>query len=191
MKKYVKVMFGNKSNANGFEYKVGEVNIADMWDPNEKDPKKMGGFNFSVENKILRWVHRGDTLYDVEIPEDAEVIDCPSPNCPHGVFRSNKIILTNPRKVTEEMVMHFYLVSDLPIKTYYQCIVVMLFRNYVEVAKKIIEDKVNKDNIDDCIKEFERMITDKHDGIERTFNYDELWDEAKSIYDILLKIKNS
>ena len=189
--KYLKLVDGTKSNANGFEYKVGEVNIADMWNPNEKDPKKMGGFNFSVENKILRWVHRGDTLYDVEIPEDAEVVDCPSPNCPHGVFRSNKIILTNPRKVTEEMVMHFYLVSDLPINTYYQCIVVMLFRNYVGVARKIIEDKVNKDNIDDCIKEFERMITDKHDGIERTFNYDELWDEAKSIYDILLKIKNS
>lgn len=189
--KYLKLVDGTKSNANGFEYKVGEVNIADRWDPNEMDPKMMGGFNFSVENKILRWVHRGDTLYDVEIPEDTEVVDCPSPNCPHGVFRANKIILTNPRKVTEEMVMHFYLVSDLPIKTYYQCIVVMLFRKYVNVAKKIIEDKVNKDNIDDCIKEFERMITNKHDGIEHTFNYDELWDEAKSIYDILLSIKNS
>ena len=68
--KYLKLVDGTKSNANGFEYKVGEVNIADMWDPNEMDPKKMGGFNFSVENKILRWVHRGDTLYDVDIPEE-------------------------------------------------------------------------------------------------------------------------
>ncbi len=30
----------------------------------------MGGFNFSTEDKILRWLVRGDTLYDVIIPED-------------------------------------------------------------------------------------------------------------------------
>ena len=28
-----------------------------------------------VPEKIIRWLHRGDTLYDVIIPEDAEVID--------------------------------------------------------------------------------------------------------------------
>ena len=131
--KYLKLVDGVKSNASGFEYKIGEINISDVWNPNEIDPKLMGGFNFSVENKILRWVHRGDTIYDVEIPEDAEVIDCPSQNCPHGVFRSNKIILLNPRKVTEEMVMDFYFKSDLPQKTYYQCIVVMLYRNYINL----------------------------------------------------------
>ncbi len=191
MKKYLKLVDGVKSNASRFEYKIGEINISDVWNPNEIDPKLMGGFNFSVENKILRWVHRGDTIYDVEIPEDAEVIDCPSQNCPHGVFRSNKIILLNPRKVTEEMVMDFYFKSDLPQKTYYQCIVVMLYRNYTNVAKQIIKDKVNKENIEECINEFELMITEKHDGIKHIFNYDELWQDAKDIYDILLNIKNN
>ncbi len=191
MKKYLKLVDGVKSNASGFEYKIGEINISDVWNPNEIDPKLMGGFNFSVENKILRWVHRGDTIYDVEIPEDAEVIDCPSQNCPHGVFRSNKIILLNPRKVTEEMVMDFYFKSDLPQKTYYQCIVVMLYRNYINVAKQIIKDKVNKENIEECINEFELMITEKHDGIKHIFNYDEIWQDAKDIYDILLNIKNN
>ncbi len=191
MKKYLKLVDGVKSNASGFEYKIGEINISDVWNPNEIDPKLMGGFNFSVENKILRWVHRGDTIYDVEIPEDAEVIECPSQKCPHGVFRSNKIILLNPRKVTEEMVMDFYFKSDLPQKTYYQCIVVMLYRNYTNVAKQIIKDKVNKENIEECINEFELMITEKHDGIKHIFNYDELWQDAKDIYDILLNIKNN
>ena len=125
----------------------------------------------------------------MEIPEDAEVIDCPSPNCPHGVFRANKIILTNPRKVTENMVMDFYNKSDLPQKTYYQCIVVVLFKNYVNVAKQIIKDKVNKNNIDDCISEFERFNTDKHDGLKHDFNYNDLWQEAKDIYNTLLKIQ--
>ena len=40
------------------------------------------------------------------------------------------------------MVMDFYNKSDLPQKTYYQCIVVVLFKNYVNVAKQIIKDKV-------------------------------------------------
>ena len=56
------------------------------------------------------------------------MIDCPSTNCPHGVFRTNKIILSNPRKVTE-----YYRKSDLPIKTYYQCILVMIYKNYLNI----------------------------------------------------------
>lgn len=187
--KYIKLIDGLKSNANGFEYKIGEVNVADKWNPTTFDPALMGGFNFSVENKILRWIHRGYTVYDVEIPEGAEVIDCSSSSCPHSVFRTNKIILTNPRKLTENMVMEFYNKSDLPLKTYYQCIVVVLYKKYVNIAKQIIKDKVNEENIGDCINEFERYIMDKHDGLEHKFNYDDLWQDAKDIYDILLNIQ--
>lgn len=190
MSKYVRVMDGLKSNASGKEFKLNEVVIADKWDPSELDPALMGGFNFSTEEKLLRWIHRGDTIYDVQIPKDAEVIDCPSSNCPHGVFRTNKIILTNPRKITEDIILDLYNKSDLPEKTYYQCIIVMLYRNYINIAKKIIADKVNKNNIDECISEFERMITDKHDGKEHKFEYDNLWDEAKEIYNLLLSIKS-
>lgn len=150
----------------------------------------MGGFNFSTYTKILRWILRGDTIYDVEIPEDAEVIDCPSPNCPHGVFRSNKIILKNPQKLTEEIVMNLYKVSDLPEKTYYQCLVILSqFRDYTNVAKEIIKDRINKQNINACIEEFERYVSDKHDGKEHDFEYKALNDRAKAIYNILLEIK--
>lgn len=188
--KYIKLMDGLKSNANGFEYKIGEVNVADTWNPTTFDPEKMGGFNFSVESKIVRWIHRGDTVYDVEVPQDADVIDCPSTNCPHGIFRANKIILMNPRKLTEKMVMDFYNKSDLPQKTYYQCIVVMLYKNYINIAKQIIKDKVNQNNVDDCISEFEKMISNRQDGSVPIFNYKELWKEARDIYDILLDIRN-
>lgn len=74
MDKYLKVMFGNKG-AN-YEYKIDEINVANIWNPNAKKGRDFGGFNFSTENKIIRWLHRGDTLYDVIIPDDAEVIDC-------------------------------------------------------------------------------------------------------------------
>ena len=60
-----------------------------------------------AQDKIIRWLVRGDTIYDVTVPDDAEIIDCESPSAPHGVFRSNKIIITNPRVVTDEMAMDF------------------------------------------------------------------------------------
>ena len=41
MSKYLKVMFGTKSSADSnFEYKTGEVNVAENWNPNAEDPKK-------------------------------------------------------------------------------------------------------------------------------------------------------
>ena len=46
MPKYLKVMFGNRGV--NYEYKIDEVNIADNWNPNNNDPKEMGGFNFST-----------------------------------------------------------------------------------------------------------------------------------------------
>lgn len=42
--KYLKVMFGTTSGANGYKYKINEVNIADYWNPNEIEPDKMGRF---------------------------------------------------------------------------------------------------------------------------------------------------
>jgi len=153
--KYLKCMFGQISGADsGLEYKIGEVNIAEYWNPNEMDPKKMGGFNFSTERKILRWLVRGNTIYDVIIPEDAEVIDCPSPSAPHGVFRSNKIIISNPRPVTDDIAMELYKKSELPEKSYFKAMAGVAVRGYINTALKILEDKVNGDNIELAISEF-------------------------------------
>lgn len=156
MIKYLKVMFGNKGI--NFEYKIDEVNIAETWNPNASDPKDFGGFNFSTEDKILRWLVRGDTIYDVVIPEDAEIIDCPSESAPHGVFRSNKIILTNPRPMTDELAMNFYLKSDLPEKSYYKSLAGVAIRGYRNTALKIVEDKVNKSNIDLVLSEIDDFV---------------------------------
>ena len=64
--KFIKAMFGNKSKAgSGFEYKIDEVNETDNWHPETMDGKEIGGFSFSVEEKLIRWIIRGDTLYYV------------------------------------------------------------------------------------------------------------------------------
>ena len=118
-------MDGLKSNAGGFEYKLDEVNIASMWDKSTLDPEKMGGFNFGTEDKILRWLRRGDTIYDVIVPEDAEVVLC---NEDKGIYRANKIIVTNPRKLTKELIIDYYKKTTLSDKILAQCLHIMLWK---------------------------------------------------------------
>ena len=191
MDKYLKVLFGNKSNANGtgFEYKIGELNVANFWNPKGKNPKEMGGFNFSSESKILRWLVRGDTLYDVIIPSNAEVIECENNSVPKGVFRTNKIIITNPRTVTDDIAMDLYLKSDLPEKSYYKAMTGCAIRGHINTAIKIINDRVNKDNVSIAILEFEDFCTPEGENVNN-FNANILSDDIKKIYNMLLDIRN-
>lgn len=184
-KRYVKVMFKDMSGANDkLKYKIGKVNVAEYFNVYAKDSKEMGGFNFSTEDKILRWLVRGDTIYNVELPEDAIVIDCENKSAPHGVFRTDKIILTNPRKVTDAMAMEFYLKSSLPDKSYYKALAGCAVRGYKTTVKKIIEDKVNKDNIDLVLEEVNDFIKIK-DQV-----YDKLPLCIRNMYQKLYKIKS-
>ena len=153
-------MFGVSSSANkDLKYKIDEINIASNWNPMAKEQEAMGGFNFSTEDKILRWLIRGDTLYDVEIPIDAQVIDCPSKSAPHGVFRSNKIILHNPRKITDEMALDLYRKSKLPEIAYYKSLAGCAIRGYRNTCLEIIKDKVNKNNIDLVLSEIADFVS--------------------------------
>lgn len=179
-KKYVRVMDGLKSNASGFEYKLDEINIAKVWNPNTFNPKEMGGFNFSTADKILRWLHRGDTIYDVTISDGAEVILCDEDK---GVYRANKIIVSNPRKITDEMVIEFYKINTLPSKVIYQCLVTLLYKNRINIAKYIINDYITTENIKDAITEFQNYVS------KENFEYSKLSDDEKEIYDLLKSIK--
>jgi predicted acetyltransferase len=153
--KYVKVMFGQTSGANAaLQYKVNEVNIANNWNPKGLTPEEMGGFNFSNEESILRWLVRGDTLYDVEIPDDAEIVEINHPTTPHGVFRANKIIIKNPRLVDDKLAMDLYLESNIPEKSYYKALAGLAIRGHINSAKQLIKDRVNESNIDLVLSEF-------------------------------------
>lgn len=180
MKKYVRVMDGIKSNASGFEYKLDEVNIAKLWNPNTMEPDKMGGFNLGTEDKILRWLHRGDTIYDVIIPDDAEVILCDENK---GVYRANKIIVSNPRKITDNLVMDLYKKTTLSNKILADCLVTLIWKDRIEISKYIINDMINKNNVDEFYTEFINYSS-KND-----FENDELKAKYKELEDMLLKIK--
>ena len=181
MTKFVRVMDGQKSNAGGFEYQLDKIKISNNWNPNENEPDKIGGFNFGSEDKILRWLHRGDTIYDVIIPEDAETVLCDEEK---GVWRTNKIIVKNPQIITDEMVIELYKITTLTNKILAQCLETLLWKNRIEVCKFIINDRVNKENVDEFIIEFENY-TKKSEK----FNYNDLGKDSKIIYDMLKKIK--
>lgn len=165
MSKYVRVMDGLKSNAGDFEYKLDEINIATKWNPNSLEPEEMGGFNFGTEDKILRWLHRGDTIYDVIIPEDAEVILVDDVK---GIYRSNKIIVTNPRTITDDMVLDLYKKTTLSEKIIAQCLLTLIWKDRLEISKYIIKDRVNLDNIDEILEEFVNYAGDKNLAHEST-----------------------
>ena len=177
MTKYLRVMDGLKSNAGGFEYKLDEINISKKWNPETLEPEEMGGFNFCTEDKILRWLHRGDTIYDVIVPEDAEVILCDEEK---GIYRSNKIIVTNPRPVTDEMVLDLSKKTTLSNRVLAQCLVTLLWKKRKEISKQIIKERVNLDNIDEILTEFVNYAGE--DNLNS--------DSGKEIYEILKEIQS-
>ena len=95
------------------KYKIGNVNISNNWNSKADNPRDFGGFNYCSEECILRWLHRGDTIYDVDIPEDADVVQLEKSTT---IYRTNKIIIKNPRKVDDDLALRFYEISKIPEK---------------------------------------------------------------------------
>lgn len=180
--KYLKVVRGTGSSNGNFEYKIDEVNVANNWNSNGKTGEEMGGFNFSREDKILRWLVRGNILYDVIIPKDAEVIDVESSSFPHGVFRTNKIILTNPRALTDDIAMDLYLKSDLPEKSYYKSLAGLIILGFKKTCLKLIEDRVNKDNAKEILGEIDDFCNSWHPRDLFDFTvFDEIYEMIKKL----------
>lgn len=183
MDKYVKVMFGIKSGATSdLEYKVNEVNVANNWNINAKSSKEFGGFNYAFEDSILRWLHRGNTIYDIKIPKDAEVIKLERATT---IYRTNKIIISNPRKVDDDLALHCYEISKISEKAYFQSIAVVSIMGYKKTAMRIIRDKVNTENIDEVLEEWNNFIF-----LDEKANKECINGVVKEIDEILNEIKS-
>ncbi len=183
MTKYVKVMFGTISGAKrNFEYKANEVNVGKNWNPNAENGRDFGGFNYCSEECILRWLHRGDTIYDVIVPDDAENIRLDGATT---IYRTNKIIIKNPRKVDDDLALYFYEISKIPEKSYYKALAVVSIMNYKKTAYRIFKYKVNRDNIDEVLEEWNDFIShgdkkDREDVNDLTREIETYLDEVKS-----------
>lgn len=188
--KYLKWCFGNNlAYKENEQFEVGEVLVSDEWDPHNADWDKHGGFNLTNEKCAFRWVSRGDTLYEAELPDDAEIVEVPNYKTPGGIFIANKIILKNPKPISEEMLIDFYKKSDLPLNTYFECIGIYSARGYYDLALMLIKDKVNMDNIDDAIETFNNSIKPWHKVNYEIYNkVKQALEEIKSNLDINLFI---
>lgn len=185
--KYYKVIQNSKRYNDGSYFSMNEIIVSHhKVDIEASDITKMGGFCISTYEFIFRWLVRGDTLCEVVIPEDSRIYKTKSDN---GVYLSNKIILTNPKKIDDDFAMELYLNSNLPEKSYFITIAVCAICGYINTAIKICEDKVNKENIDIALKEFESFCNRREEEkyIDNCFAIE----TVNVIYDKLKNIKNT
>lgn len=174
---FIRVLFGDVSTLRpNTPIETDKIVFADNWNPSAKTPEEMGGFNFSNEANILRWIVRGNVVYDVKIPSGATIINCPNPSTPNGVFRTDKFILTNPRPLTDDLAMYYYKKSKMPEKTYYKTLVGLALRGCVNTAKQLIQDKVNTENICEVLDDFNSFLQPS-----RKEDNQEVYDEIKQI----------
>lgn len=186
--KYIRVMFGNASGAKeGLELELDKVNIAPSWNKDGKTPEEMGGFNFTTEEYILRWLIRGNMVYDVEIPKDAEVVSLDSSSAKQSIYRTNKIILHHPRKVTDEMALDFYHKSKLEEKAYYKAMAGVAILGYRKTMMEILKDKVNQDNIDIVLSEINDFVKPENATASKYVEKHNVYEE---MMEYLLEIKS-
>ena len=182
--KYLKWVFKDSQ-----KFDVGKVITCDTWDPTNNDWDKRGGFNFTNEECALRWMSRGDTLYEVEILKDSEVLQVKNDKTPGGIIVANKIILNNPIPISNELLFEFYNKSKLPLNTYFETIGLLASRGYYDLALKIIKDKVDMNNIDIALEEFNDSIKPWHQVDYSCYDkVKEVLEEIKSPVDINLYI---
>ena len=187
---YLKWVFGkNIGHKENEQFVIGEEIKADMWDPHNDDWDKRGGFNFTNEECALRWMSRGDTLYEVTVPSDGELFEVKNSKTPGGIYIANKIILNNPIPITNDLLIELYNKSNLPLNTYFECIGLLASRGYYDIALMIIKDKVTMDNIDSALDEFNSSIKPWHNVDYDCYNkVKEILEEIKNPIDINLFI---
>ena len=90
----------------------------------------------------------------------------------------------NPRKINDKLALHFYQISKIPEKSYYKALGTVTIMNYEKTAYQILKDKINKDNIDLVLKEWNDFIDYKEKN-----NKNNLKGLVKKINNELYKIK--
>lgn len=179
-KKFVKAINMIKGYDDKRRFPLDEIVTADkLVNTNPIEQNDIGGLCISTYNKVLRWILRGDTLCDVIIPEGEKVYECTtSENCPHGVFVTNKIILTNPRTIDDNLVLDLYEKSDLPWKSYFQILPIIALRGFKKSCDRIVKDKVTKDNKNEALEIYCNFLNLKNE--EKIGIYKEIEEKIKS-----------
>ena len=150
---YYRVIQTIKEYSDGKRFPIDEVVVADKGvNFNAIEQNEMGGFCITTYDYVFRWLIRGDTLCEVKIPEDSKIYKTTSNN---GIYISEKIILTNPKKIDDNFAMKLYKISNLPEISYFKAMTACAICGYMNTALKVCKDKVNFQNVNIAISEFE------------------------------------
>ncbi len=148
---YCKVIQTKMEYRDGRRFPIDEVvTTIKKIDLNATERNEIGGLYVSTPEFVLRWLIRGDTLCEVKIPEDAKIYRTSSVN---GIYIAEKIILTNPVSIDDDLAMKLYLGSKLPEEAYPKAMIACAICGHINTALKICEDKVNKSNIEMVLKD--------------------------------------
>lgn len=138
-----------KPKENGFFFltfdtdnKISEVNIAKIWNTKGTTNEEFGGFLFMDAKDVIYYLDKGNMVYNAEIPNDAEVFEILDSDNPHTMYRCNKIILSNPRQITDDIAMSFYRVANMASDAYYHAMAVCAVMGYDKTANQILSDMV-------------------------------------------------
>ena len=146
----------------------------------------MGGFCVSTYNYVFRWLIRGDTLFEVIIPEDSKFYKTVSDN---DVCVCEKMILTNPKKIDDNFAMELYKVSTLNDISYFRAMTACAICGYINTALEVFKDRVNTQNISVAVSEFEAFCK-RREKEHYGKNILEI-ESVKIIYDKLKEIQNN
>ena len=151
--KYYRVIQTLKEYPDGRRFPIGKIVTSDKKiNLNAQEQNDIGGFCISTYNYIFRWLIRGDTLCKVTIPDKEKIYKTTSKN---GIYIAEKIILSEPKKINDDLAKELYMHSKLPKESYFKAMTACAICGYINTAIKVCEDKVNKENVDFAISEFE------------------------------------
>ncbi len=185
-KKYYRVIQTLKEYRDGKKFPIDELVVAEKEiDLNADDNSRMGGFCISTYNYCFRWLIRGDTLCEVIVPQDSKLYKTINDN---DVYVCDKMILTNPKKIDDEFAMELYKVSTLNDVSYFRAMTACAICGYINTALKVCEDKVNKQNVNVAISEFESFCKRREE--EKYVKNSSEIENVKALYYKLKEIQN-
>ncbi len=156
---YVKAIKMKKGYEDGRSFPLNEIIVADKKiNLRAEDKDELGGINVSNYENVIRWIIRGDTLCDVTIPDDGNIYETVHTATNHGTFRADKIILSNPRIIDDELALDLYKRSNLPWKSYIQILSYISTLDFRKTCDMIVKDRINKDNAQEAIEIFDNYL---------------------------------
>lgn len=183
---YYRVIQTQKEYSDRRIFPIDEIVVSDNPVNLEADDRtKMGGFCVSTKEYIFRWLIRGNTLCEVIIPDDYKIYKTIHKS---GIYIADHIILTNPKEIDDEFATQLYLQSKLLDIEYFKAMTACAICGYINTALKVCHDKVNVQNVDTALNEFNSFCGRR---INENFIDNEVARNSITLlYNELIKIKN-